>query len=91
MKNRTYIKIMANVLEATGMEPSGVGVSRLIRAANLSYGRLLQLLRDLVKGGLVETVSHQGITRYRITPAGERFLTEYKKFEELAESFGLRL
>lgn len=90
---RTQIKIIADVL-ATARDYSGdegVGVSVILRKANLSYSRLVKILDSLVSSGLLEEVEKKRGSKYKISSKGLEFLEVYSKFEEFAQSFGLRL
>lgn len=69
----------------------GVGITAILRRANLPYSRLVRLLRQLVQSGLLEEFSRDLGNRYRISRRGLEFLSAYNRFEEFAVSFGLRL
>jgi len=69
----------------------GVGITTLLRKANLSYARLLRILHDLVSSGLLDEIPQERGNRYKINARGLQFLQAYGAFEEFAESFGLRL
>ena len=91
---RTQIKIVADVLSATKdnhYESEGVGISVILRKANISYSRLANLLSELVSSGLLFEIPQTRGSRYRISGQGIQFLHEYSKFEEFTEAFGLRL
>ena len=83
---------MADILIAAkeGNE-KGVGISHLLRKANLSYSRLMVILEELVTSGLIDQISQERGNLYRINDKGQRYLIEYLRFEELAKSFGLKL
>ncbi|MFQ6011882.1 MAG: winged helix-turn-helix domain-containing protein [Nitrososphaerales archaeon] len=87
------MRIIADVLSAArdlGKE-SGVGVTILLRRANLSHSRLVILLSDLVKSGLLVMEPYQRGSRYRISPQGLQFLEAYRRFEDFAHAYGLRI
>tara|TARA_B100001013_G_C24465171_1_gene385124 strand:- start:304 stop:591 length:288 start_codon:yes stop_codon:yes gene_type:complete len=91
---RTQIKIVADVLYAAKdnhYESEGVGISVILRKANISYSRLANLLSELVSSGLLFEIPQTRGSRYRISGQGIQFLHEYSKFEEFTEAFGLRL
>jgi len=91
---RTQVKIIADILSVAG-DPEygneGVGITTILRKANLSYSRLIKILNDLVSSGLIEEFSNGRNVRYRISDRGLEFLRVYSRFEEFAQSFGLRL
>ena len=75
---------------AARSDGEGVGMAAIIRKGNVSYPRGLEMLRSLVRAGLVE-VSLGGKTRYAVTEDGFRYLAAYRGFESFARSFGVRL
>ncbi len=74
-----------------GNDEEGVGITTLLRKANLSYARLSRILHDLVRSGLMDEIPQERGNRYKINVTGLQFLQAYASFEEFAESFGLRL
>jgi predicted transcriptional regulator len=58
--------------------------------ANLSYDRLSRYLDTLVEGGLLKRIEG-GERLYVITENGRKYLAEFKRFEEFAAAFGLRI
>jgi predicted transcriptional regulator len=91
---RTQVKIIADVLTTArdlNSEGTGVGVTTLLRRANMSYGRLSKLLSELVGSGLLVELNGDKISKYVISPKGIQFLAAYQGFEDFAQSFGLRL
>lgn len=89
---RTQVKIIADVLKTaqdTGQE--GVGVTVLLRKANLSYSRLTRIVSTLLQSGLIEEIRVENASRYRISHKGIEFLVAFSRFEEFANSFGLGL
>jgi len=87
MVYRSKVRIVLDVLSAVkqGSE-DGVGISTIMRKANVPYSRVIEVLGELLKAGLIDEVSEK---RFRITPAGIKFVGEWEKFEEFAKSFGL--
>ena len=91
---RTQVKIIADVLSTAkdlNSEGDGVGITTLLRKANMSYGRVTKLVSELVGSGLLEELSGDKTSKYVITAKGMQFLVAYQGFEDFAESFGLRL
>ena len=73
---RTQIKIVADVLSATKDnrdESEGVGISIILRKANISYSRLSHLLSELVSSGLLFEIPQTRGSRYRISGQGIQF------------------
>ncbi|MBM3897158.1 MAG: transcriptional regulator [Thaumarchaeota archaeon] len=89
---RTQVRIIADVLRtAKDNGNDGVGITVLLRRANLSYTRLLKIVSTLVASGLMEEVVMEKTSRYKISNKGVEFLQAYGHFEEFARSFGLGL
>jgi predicted transcriptional regulator len=92
---RTQARIIADVLSTArdlNSEGTGVGVTTLLRRANMSYGRMTKLLAELVGSGLLQELSDADkASKYVISPKGIQFLSVYSNFEDFAQSFGLRL
>ena len=91
---RTQVKIIADVLSSAkdlNSEGDGVGITTLLRKANMSYGRVTKLVSELVGSGLLEELNGDKASKYVITAKGMQFLVAYQGFEDFAQSFGLRL
>jgi len=91
---RSQVKIVVDVLtsaNAPDADAEGVGITHLLRRANLSYTRLLGILSKLVDHGLLNETNLGRTQKYRISDKGLKFLRAYGEFEEFTESFGLRV
>lgn len=89
---RTQVRIIADVLKtASDYSEEGVGITTLLRKANLSYARLVKIVSTLVASGLMEEVIIEKTSKYKISSKGFEFLQAYARFEEFARSFGLGL
>lgn len=87
---RTSTQIIGDLLMVTndhGQE--GVKTSALLTKANLSHGRLTKLLKNLTGSGLINKIEFDGRNTFVITEKGRTYLAEYKKFSDMAESYGL--
>ncbi len=92
LKYRTNMQIMAQVLDKMQDAGSqGLIISRLTQKANLSHDRLISLTNNLIGSGLITKIQFDGRNCYVITEKGMVFLSEYQKFYEFANSFGLEL
>ncbi len=90
MVYRTQTQIVGDLLMVTqdcGME--GAKTSALLTRANLSHGRLTKFLQNLTGNGLINKIEYDGKHTFVITEKGRQYLEEYKKFSDMAESFGL--
>ena len=87
---RTSMQIVADLLVATdqcGQE--GIKVTSLLTKANLSHSRLSKFVENLTGAGLINKIGFDGKNAYVITTKGKQYLESYRRFHELAESFGL--
>lgn len=90
MVNRTSTQIVGDLLMVTsdcGME--GAKTSALLTRANLSHGRLTKFLSNLTGSGLINKIEFDGKHTFVITEKGRTYLEEYKKFSDMAGSYGL--
>ena len=85
---RSQQQIFAEVLEVC---ESNVAITDLCRKANLPYGRLKKLSRNLISSGLLNTIEYDGKNTFVITEKGKLYLEEYRRFSDITESFGLEM
>lgn len=91
---RTQVKITADLLSTArelNTEGKGVGITTLLRGGNMPYSRVTKMISELVGAGLLVELNSDKGSRYKISDKGVQFLAAYDKFEEFAQSFGLRL
>ena len=89
---RTSMQIVADLLVATeecGRE--GIKTTSLLSKANLSHSRLEKFVSNLTGAGLVNKIEYDGRNVFVITSKGTQCLEQYKKFADVAESFGLEM
>ena len=89
---RTSMQIVADLLVATdqcGQE--GIKTTSLLTKANLSHSRLEKFVKNLTGAGLMNKIDFDGKNVFVITPKGKQYLESYKRFSDLAGSFGLEL
>ena len=92
MTYRTGMQIVADMLyitEQTGQE--GIKTTTLLTKANLSHSRLEKFVKNLTGAGLMNKIEYDGKNVFVITPKGKQYLESYKRFSDLAGSFGLSL
>ena len=92
MKYRNTLQITAELLDITkdsGM--NGIGTTNLIQKNNISHSRLKPLLSSLTSSGLVNEIKYDGRNTFVITEKGQLLLEQYKKFSDLAGTFGLEM
>ena len=88
---RKTTQIYADLLDLTQTDRNGIPITLLCRKANLPHGRLKEFIKHLTSSGLVNKIEYDGKNTFVITDKGRMFLDEYKKFNDIAKSFGLEL
>lgn len=90
---RTKLEIVGDILSTTrdNVEDEGAGITYLIRKANISHGRISNILSTLVSQGLLEQVNSDGALKYRISGSGREFLHAYETFRNFSDDFGLTI
>jgi len=93
MKNyRNHQQIVYDVLTITqDANQSGIKTTSLLTKANLSHSRLEKFVKNLTGAGLVNKIEYDGKNAFVITPKGRQYLEQYRKFADVAESFGLEM
>ena len=87
---RTSMQIVADLLVATDQcGRVGIKTTSLLTKANLSHSRLEKFVRNLTGAELINKIEYDGKNVFVITPKGRQYLEQYKKFSDIAESFGL--
>ena len=86
------MQIVADLLVATDLSgQEGIKTTSLLTKANLSHSRLSKFLDNLTGAELINKIEYDGKNAFVITPKGKQYLESYKKFSDIAESFGLEL
>ena len=89
---RTSMQIVADLLVATDQcGQQGIKTTSLLSKANLSHSRLEKFVSNLTGAGLVNKIEYDGRNVFVITPKGRQNLEQYKKFADIADSFGLEI
>ena len=90
MVYRTSMQIVADMLYATEQSgQEGIKTTSLLTKANLSHSRLEKFIGNLTGAGLMNKIEYDGKNVFVITPKGKQYLESYKRFSDLAGSFGL--
>ena len=89
---RSTQQIVYDVLTITqDSNRNGITVTPLLTKANLSHSRLEKFVKKLTGAGLVNKIEYDGKNAFVITPKGRQYLEQYRKFADVAESFGLEM
>ncbi len=85
VRRRSRVVIIMQILEYLSNGCSRP--TKIATALNLAYDRLDNMLNQLKDAGLVEFNNDE----YCITRRGLRLLDEYRRFRDLAKSFGIEI
>ena len=69
----------------------GIKTTALLSKSNLSHGRMQTFVSRLTGSGLINQIKFDGKNTFVITEKGHLYLEEYKKFSDIADSFGLEI
>jgi len=86
-KVRIYADIMSSIMKHGGK----CGPTRILYGANLSHGRLMRHLTQLINLGLIAEEKEDEKTLYKLTDKGREFLKEFIKMQRFAEAFGITI
>jgi predicted transcriptional regulator len=89
---RSQVRVIADLLRAVRDDSEeGAKVTVLLRKANMSYSRMIDLTEHLVENGLLVKIPAERGSLYKLSDKGREFLTSMETFEEYAEAFGLKI
>ncbi len=92
VKYRSSQAIIESILMPTqdaGRE--GIVITNLMQKSNLSHTRVNEFIEKLTGTGLMNKIEFDGKNTFIITEKGRLYLQEYKKYQNIAQSFGLDL
>lgn len=87
---RSRSRLVMDLLAAIADE-GPVGVTRLLLVANLTHGRLQELLASFERDGWVVADRARERSRWTITGKGERVLAELRRVDAVMQDHGLGL
>ena len=82
IEKKTFIALFVDI-------GSKENVNNILRKSNLSHPRLKVMLSTLIGKELINKIEYDGKNTFVITEKGRLYLAEYKRFSDLASSFGL--
>ena len=90
--NRSKQQITEDILETvmnSGQE--GIPITPLLRQSNLPFSRATWFINKLTQNSLINKIDVKGKNVFIITERGRIYLEEYKKWNDISQSFGLDL
>ncbi len=87
---RSKSRLVLDVLSAIADE-GPVGITRLLVVANLTHGRVQELVGGLEDKGWVAPSEAEEKTTWTITPRGQEVLREMQRIDQAMRDFGLGL
>jgi len=81
--------IFVDILKLVQRKGGMAKPTHILYGANLSHARLKKYLDVLLMNDFVEKSNKGKHIYYRITLKGQKFISEFKKVEELSEAFGV--
>jgi predicted transcriptional regulator len=89
---RSQVRVIGDLLRAVRDDSEeGAKVTVLLRKANMSYSRMIELTEQLVENGLLVKIPVERGSLYKLSDKGREFLASMETFEEYAEAFGLKI
>ena len=90
--NRSKQQITEDILETvmnSGQE--GISITPLLRQSNLPFSRATWFINKLTQNSLINKIDIKEKNVFIITERGRVYLEEYKKWNDISQSFGLDL
>jgi predicted transcriptional regulator len=87
---RSRSRIVLDLLAAI-QEEGPVGVTRLLRVANLTHAKLQELLASFEENGWVAAERDAERALWRITDQGRRVLADLRRIDAVMQDYGLGL
>lgn len=90
--NRSKQQITEDILETvmnSGQE--GISITPLLRQSNLPFSRATWFINKLTQNSLINKIDVKEKNVFIITERGKVYLEEYKKWNDISQSFGLDL
>ncbi len=87
---RSHVGVILAILEVLTSQ-DWVGITKIVRDANLAYKRAKTYLKQLEKERYIEKREEGGRKLYKLTKKGGHLLKKLKDMEALFETFGFPL
>ncbi|MBN2458570.1 hypothetical protein JXB31_05575 [Candidatus Woesearchaeota archaeon] len=87
-KRRDKISIIYDMLVSIVRKGGMIKPTHLLYKSNLSHKRMVPLIDELTRRGLMSEHLYENKKMYKITDQGRQFVIQYKKMKEFVDSFG---
>jgi predicted transcriptional regulator len=89
MNRRFKLEIIHDILNSIREKGGSIKPTHLLYKSNLSHQKMKEYVEELIGKRLMEEKIEKKNRIFILTDQGYRFIQEFKKFKEFAESFGL--
>ena len=90
--NRSKQQITEDILETVlSSGEQGITITPLLRQSNLPFSRATWFITKLTQNNLINKIDVKEKNVFIITERGRVYLEEYKKWDNISQSFGLDL
>lgn len=87
---RSRLGIIRDILKTVN-EEGKTPVTRIMYGARLPYDRLISILNDLIKKGLIKKIENDEGKYYMITEKGIKLLEEIERLEKILDKLGFEI
>ncbi|MDM7275856.1 MAG: winged helix-turn-helix domain-containing protein [Thermoprotei archaeon] len=91
MKRRSRIAIIMDILSYIESEGGEALATRTAQATGLAYDRLIELLEELEKKGIIEMIADEKSRRVILTRKGRALLSKLRDVEGFLRDLGIQL
>jgi len=86
---RGKMEVIFDMLQVVHDKGGSIKPTHLLYKANLSHDAMKRYVTELMEKEFLEERTQKGKKVYALTDQGYKFLEEYRKFSQFAESFGI--
>jgi len=87
-ERRDKLRVIFDMLNSIQEKGGRIKPTHLLYKSNLSHSKMQEYLKELISRDMVEEDFDKTNKVYTITKNGIKFINDYKKVKEFADSFG---
>lgn len=87
-ERRDKLRVIFDMLNSIQEKGGRIKPTHLLYKSNLSHSKMQEYLKELISRDMVEEGFDKTNKVYAITKNGIKFINDYKKVKEFADSFG---